>query len=111
MAPSGMPTLTPAELPSLGFDRVVARLAEFPLERRFPNHYDIAPSLEASASDVPPPILREFFRAGEVVRRNVPETLLACPKSEPKVDSGIEAAVRCSRTMISRSRCHQVRIR
>ena len=75
MAPSGSPTLTPAELPSIGFDRIVTRLAEFPLVRRFPNHYDIAPSLEASATDLPAPILREFFRAGEVARQNTSEML------------------------------------
>ena len=75
LAPSGSPTLTPAELPSIGFDRIVTRLAEFPLTRRFPSHYDIAPSLEASATDVPAPILREFFRAGEVARQNTSEML------------------------------------
>ena len=75
MAPSGSPTLTPAELPSIGFDRIVTRLAEFPLTRRFPNHSDIAPSLEASATDLPAPILREFFRAGEVARQNTSEML------------------------------------
>ncbi|TDI45876.1 MAG: hypothetical protein E2P02_06610 [Acidobacteria bacterium] len=75
LAPSGSPTLTPAELPSIGFDRIVTRLAEFPLTRRFPSHSDIAPSLEASATDVAAPILREFFRAGEVARQNTSEML------------------------------------
>ncbi len=75
VAPSAAPTLTPAELPSFGFDRILERLAEFPLARRFSRHYQIAPSLEDSAIDVATPLLREFFRAGEVARQNLSDPL------------------------------------
>ena len=65
-APSASPPFTPAELPTLPFDRIVDRLAEFPLARRFPDHYQVAPTLELPASDLATPLLVEFFRAGEV---------------------------------------------
>ena len=66
LAPAGSPPFTPAELPTLPFDRILDRLAEFPLAERFPDHYQVAPTLELPGSELATPLLLEFFRAGEV---------------------------------------------
>ena len=75
LAPSGSPPFTPAELPTLPFDRILDRLAEFPLARRFPDHYQVAPTLELPASELATPLLVEFFRAGEVDSHKLSESL------------------------------------
>ena len=73
--PSASPPFTPAELPTLPFDRIVDRLAEFPLARRFPDHPQVAPTLELPASDLATPLLVEFFRAGEVDSQKLSQSL------------------------------------
>jgi len=75
LAPSGSPPFTPAELPTLPFDRIADRLAEFPLARRFPDHYQVAPTLELPASELATPLLVEFFRTGEVEGQRLPASL------------------------------------
>jgi hypothetical protein len=67
--------LTPAELPSLPFDRLVDRLAEVPLGRRFPQHYQVAPSLDLPGADGSDFLLRDFLRAGEMDSRQISESL------------------------------------
>ncbi|MGH9335139.1 MAG: hypothetical protein ACRD21_15480, partial [Vicinamibacteria bacterium] len=75
VAPGGAPSLTPAELPSLPFDRIVDRLADVPLGRRFPKHYQVAPSLDLPGADASDHLLRDFFRAGDVDSRQLSESL------------------------------------
>ncbi len=75
VAPGATSTLTPAELPSLPFDRLVDRLAEVPLGRRFPKHYQVAPSLDLPGADASDLLLRDFLRAGEVDSRQLSESL------------------------------------
>jgi hypothetical protein len=75
MAPGTTSSLTPAELPSLPFDRLVDRLAEVPLGRRFPKHYQVAPSLDLPGADASDLLLRDFMRAGEVDSRQISESL------------------------------------
>ena len=75
VAPGTTPSLTPAELPSLPFDRLVDRLAEVPLGRRFPKHYQVAPSLDLPGADASDLLLRDFLRAGEVDSRQLSESL------------------------------------
>lgn len=74
-APGTTSSLTPAELPSLPFDRLVDRLAEVPLGRRFPKHYQVAPSLDLPGADASDLLLRDFLRAGEVDSRQISESL------------------------------------
>jgi len=73
--PGTTSSLTPAELPSPPFDRLVDRLAEVPLGRRFPKHYQVAPSLDLPGADASDVLLRDFLRAGEVDSRQLSESL------------------------------------
>jgi len=75
VAPGATTSLTPAELPSLPFDRLVDRLAEIPLARRYPKHYQVAPSLDLPVADAADHLLRDFFRAGEFDSRQISESL------------------------------------
>jgi hypothetical protein len=76
-SPLEAPSLTPADLPSLAFDRLLERIAEISLERRYPRHYLIAPTLELPATQIVPvqDLLRRFFLAGEVELRECSEAL------------------------------------
>ncbi len=73
--PLESPKRTPAELPSLPFDRIVERVAEIALDRRFPRHYLVAPTLELPTTEAGREMVARFLRAGEVDLRDIPETL------------------------------------
>jgi hypothetical protein len=71
------PPLAPAELPSLPFDRLLDRLAQLPLERRFPRHYRIAPAAELPRGELLDQVVRDFLRPGSVELREVAPGLRA----------------------------------
>ncbi|MFQ5791469.1 MAG: DUF6079 family protein, partial [Acidobacteriota bacterium] len=75
LSPLGAPALSPAELPSLPFDRLLERMAEFPLQRRYPRHYLIAPSLELPATETVQQMVGSFLRVGEVPARELTDAL------------------------------------
>jgi hypothetical protein len=73
--PLDSPKRTPAELPSLPFDRILERVAEIALDRRFPRHYLVAPTLELPTTEAGREMVLRFLRAGEIELRETPETL------------------------------------
>jgi hypothetical protein len=73
--PLDAPQRTPAELPSLPFDRILERVAELALDRRFPRHYLVAPTLELPTTEAGQEMILRFLRSGEVEQREIPETL------------------------------------
>lgn len=77
IGPLESPKRSPAELPPLPFDRILERVAELALERRFPRHYLVAPTMDLPTTEGVQEMVRGFFRVGELEIRDVSEPLRA----------------------------------